>query len=416
MSAIFYADDRNNRIVKVPTGMSGGTTVYPMSFEPNGITCGSDNYLYAVGEDGIVRKLNPVTLAVSASFSVTGKRTYGIGASPDGFLYIVSPGRLEKRTLAGVLVTAWTTGDILTLGDPDDIAWDPSGGGRLAITNAGDSKIYYVDPSTGSILGSDDLGYDSDDIGICYDPVRESFLTSGGSEGYTLLASIDITGSMSDEIATARTQTRAMAQALESTGYTLQYGVITFKDYVAWALGPTPGTATQYDNAIAALTANGGADLPEFGYDSIATGCNTMFQGIASGDIPYIPLIVHVTDAPSHYAGDGSGATYNRASAISELNKVNAISYVYSDSITAVEGGYGGLGTRGFEKDVSGYLSSLSSDVRSHMLNNHPPVRSDESIRILGGSSYTQSGSVYGLAYWPRFAATRNVSDVLILM
>lgn len=110
----------------------------------------------------------------------------------------------------------------------------------------------------------------------------------------------DDTGSMSAEIDGAKAGVRDLAERIHDRGIDARYALVTFKDDVEV---DTPFTTdvTRLDSDVAALEAAAGGDVPEANFDAVHRALNLNWRADARR------VVIDITDAPSHYAGDGSG-------------------------------------------------------------------------------------------------------------
>lgn len=110
----------------------------------------------------------------------------------------------------------------------------------------------------------------------------------------------DDTGSMSDEISGMKSQVSSLVDEIEAAGIDARYGLVTFKDNVETDLGLTDDAST-LQSRVDELYASGGGDFPEDNFDAIERALGLGFRDDAQ------KILVDITDATSHYRGDGSG-------------------------------------------------------------------------------------------------------------
>jgi hypothetical protein len=119
---------------------------------------------------------------------------------------------------------------------------------------------------------------------------------------------MDITESMQPYIDAVKQNVIAFAQDLQSNSRDYRLGLVTFEDYV---VSSQPDCNCPYRTAmtsnvkeftdwIGTLHAGGGGDIPEDQLDALAYAAKFPFRPEAEG------IIIIVTDAPPHHAGDGS--------------------------------------------------------------------------------------------------------------
>lgn len=130
----------------------------------------------------------------------------------------------------------------------------------------------------------------------------ESFNATGG--GVTTKADIlfvfDDTGSMYDEISDMKAKVKNLTDSIEAAGIDARYALVSFKDAPELDQGWTSDAST-FKSAVDALYASGGWDEPEDDLDALEMGLGLGFRTDAQ------KIIIDITDAHTHYRGDGSG-------------------------------------------------------------------------------------------------------------
>src|SRR4029077_15593171 len=122
---------------------------------------------------------------------------------------------------------------------------------------------------------------------------------------------MDVTESMQPYIDAVKQNVIAFAQDLQSNSRDYRLGLVTFEDYV---VSKYPDCNCEYRNTmtsdvkkftqwVGSLHAGGGGDIPEDQLDALAYASTFPFRPEAQG------IIILVTDAPDHHAGDGSAHT-----------------------------------------------------------------------------------------------------------
>lgn len=109
----------------------------------------------------------------------------------------------------------------------------------------------------------------------------------------------DDTGSMGDEIAGAKAQSKELTQQIADSGIDAHYGLVSFKDNVDVDL-PLTDDASKLERAIEELTADGGGDGPEDNFDAIEQALEFDLREGAQ------KVFIDITDNISHYRGDGT--------------------------------------------------------------------------------------------------------------
>ena len=121
----------------------------------------------------------------------------------------------------------------------------------------------------------------------------------------------DITESMQPYIDAVKQNVITFAQDLASNNRDYRLGLVTFEDYV---VSKEPDCGCPYRNKmtgdvhefttwVGGLHAGGGGDIPEDQLDALAYASTFPFRPEAQG------ILIIITDAPNHYAGDGSAHT-----------------------------------------------------------------------------------------------------------
>lgn len=119
------------------------------------------------------------------------------------------------------------------------------------------------------------------------------------NDALDLVFVFDDTGSMGDEIDGAKAGVTDLTDSIDSTNIDARYGLVTFKDDVEIDQHFTP-KATELKAAVDALEATGGGDAPEANFDAVEHALDLDWRTDAQR------VIVDITDASSHYQGDGS--------------------------------------------------------------------------------------------------------------
>jgi len=130
----------------------------------------------------------------------------------------------------------------------------------------------------------------------------ESFNATGGdvTTKADILFVFDDTGSMGDEISDMKTKCKYLTDAIEAAGIDAVYALVSFGDAPELDQDWT-ADATVFKSAVDALSAYGGGDLPEDNLDALEMGLGLGFRSGTQ------KIIIDITDAPTHYKGDGSG-------------------------------------------------------------------------------------------------------------
>jgi Mg-chelatase subunit ChlD len=119
--------------------------------------------------------------------------------------------------------------------------------------------------------------------------------TAGGVNQADIVIVLDVTGSMSDEIADVRDNIIEFADSLEMQGVDVMLGMVTFRDAVAGTY-PLTSNVYSFQQSVAAQSATGGGDTPENSLDALYAGCQFSFRPEAKR------IFIWITDAPYHIA------------------------------------------------------------------------------------------------------------------
>ena len=158
----------------------------------------------------------------------------------------------------------------------------------------------YVNTSAGSAgeLTASDFEIYEDGV----EQTIESFETTGGTTTTKadILFVFDDTGSMGDEISDMKTKCKDLTDSIEAAGIDARYALVSFGDAPELDQDWTDD-ATVFKSAVDALYASGGGDWPEDNLDAIEMGLGLGFRSGTQ------KIIIDITDAPTHYKGDGTG-------------------------------------------------------------------------------------------------------------
>ncbi|MGO9449864.1 MAG: FHA domain-containing protein [Candidatus Binataceae bacterium] len=122
---------------------------------------------------------------------------------------------------------------------------------------------------------------------------------------------LDVTESMQPYIDAVKQNIISFAHDLASNNRDYRLGLVTFEDYVVSKYpdcnceyrNTMTSNVNQFINWVSGLHAGGGGDIPEDQLDALAYAASFPFRPEAQG------IIIIVTDAPPHHAGDGSQYT-----------------------------------------------------------------------------------------------------------
>lgn len=129
----------------------------------------------------------------------------------------------------------------------------------------------------------------------------------------------DITGSMSDEIATLKERSLAFADSLALRGIDYRLGLVTFSDNIE-AIHDFTTDANEFKTWISGLVATGGGDTPENALEGIESATRLSFRSNSQR------IAILITDADYHEAGEsGDGTTDQTTDSIIELLNENMV-------------------------------------------------------------------------------------------
>lgn len=142
-----------------------------------------------------------------------------------------------------------------------------------------------------------------------------------GSTKSDVVFVFDDTGSMGDEIAAMKAEVKSLVDEMEAAGIDSRYGLVTFKDDVDERLELTDD-ADALQDVVDTLNANGGGDTPEDNFDAVAEALEMDFRADAQ------KVVIDITDAPSHYSGDGSGVSDHTLDEVAKKVDESGVAFV----------------------------------------------------------------------------------------
>ena len=142
----------------------------------------------------------------------------------------------------------------------------------------------------------------------------------GRGNAVDLVIVFDTTSSMSDEVAMVKRHVGSFLGNITSAGLDLRVALVTFKDDVKVVSGFTKDIDRFVRDMILPLRVSGGGDTPEAALDAIAAGLGLGFRGGA------VKLVMVITDAPTHYRGDGTPySRYTVEEVLGALKRAGAV-------------------------------------------------------------------------------------------
>ena len=122
---------------------------------------------------------------------------------------------------------------------------------------------------------------------------------------------LDVTESMQPYIDAVKQNVISFAEDMARNNRDYRLGLVTFEDYVVSAAADCncpyskkmTSNVQEFTQWVGSLHAGGGGDIPEDQLDALAYASTFPFRPEAQG------IVILVTDAPDHHAGDGSAHT-----------------------------------------------------------------------------------------------------------
>lgn len=123
----------------------------------------------------------------------------------------------------------------------------------------------------------------------------------GSAVAVDIVVAFDTTGSMGEEIAGMRVRATEFASSIRNAGIDARFGLVTIDDVPEFILDLTTDIDA-FQTKVNRFVPHGGGDLPEGSLDAVVMALTSMhFRENA------LKVFLVITDAPSHYRGDGSG-------------------------------------------------------------------------------------------------------------
>lgn len=159
--------------------------------------------------------------------------------------------------------------------------------------------------------------------GVIESPITVESMSAASGAKADIVFVFDVTGSMGDEITGLKQRAFAFADALLSKGVDYRLGLVTFGDAVDQVHDFT-GDVTEFKAWIEGLRASGGGDTKENALEGLAQATKLSYRNLAQ------KIVVLITDAPYHQAGETGGGTttYTTDSLIALLQDLRIVTHV----------------------------------------------------------------------------------------
>lgn len=195
------------------------------------------------------------------------------------------------------------TGESAAAGDdPIPLLGKSSGGGGSSLVSTDDYPYVTVHANIDT-PGPEVERFDESRFAVRQDgePTDLERVTFLGDE-LDLVFVFDDTGSMSDEIEGAKEGVRFLTEEIDAQEMDARYSLVTFKNEPT-VRTPFTRDAETVTSHVDDLYASGGGEIPEGNFDAIEHALDLDYRPDAQR------VMVDITDAPSHFDGDGSGVS-----------------------------------------------------------------------------------------------------------
>ena len=162
----------------------------------------------------------------------------------------------------------------------------------------------------------------------------------------------DDTGSMDDEIGTMKRNVNELVESLEGYGIRARYALVTFKDSPSLKL-PFTTNVSLFTQRVSKLYASGGGDTPEDDLDAIAMALRLNYSRLSQ------KILILITDAPTHYAGDGSGYSDYTIHEIAEMLRKQGVLLI------VVSPNFGSINPKNDVRELAVLTGGLWIDIHS---------------------------------------------------
>jgi hypothetical protein len=189
----------------------------------------------------------------------------------------------------------------LSIGNPGLENFDSDGGVKLdfGLTDSGGAPV-------GNLTAKDVKVYEDGKLAKILD-----FRGQGQGRPVDIVFILDVTESMQPYIDAVKQNVIDFARDLQANNRDYRLGLVTFEDYVVSKDNDPPlpyknkmtSNVTEFTDWVGTLHAGGGGDIPEDQLDALAYASTFPFRPEAQS------ILIIVTDAPPHTAGDGSAHT-----------------------------------------------------------------------------------------------------------
>jgi Mg-chelatase subunit ChlD/uncharacterized protein YceK len=199
-----------------------------------------------------------------------------------------------------------------------------------------------VDSASGTIRGLEEETFEVHEDGDEREILSLDFI----DDALDLVFVFDDTGSMSAEIDGAKAGVTELTDSIDARDINARYAIVSFKDDVEVDQSFT-SRASHLKSSVDQLSASSGGDVPEANFDAIERALDLNWRKNAQR------VIVDITDAPSHYRGDGSGFSDYTFDEVTQHLRETEVTFIsvgpdqenQTDSLKSVAGAVGGLWT-----------------------------------------------------------------------
>jgi hypothetical protein len=215
----------------------------------------------------------------------------------------------------------------VSIGNPGLEHFDSDGGVRLD---------FGVNDSSGQVVGN----LRKDNVKVFEDGKEAKILDFRGvgqGRPVDIVFVLDVTESMQPYIDAVKTNMVSFAQDLAAHNRDYRLGLVTFEDYVVSKYDDCncpyqkkmTSNVKEFVEWVGTLRASGGGDIPENQLEALEYASSFAFRPDAEG------IIILITDAPAHHAGDGSQYTQHDQAYYDHKGRDKEVSDLTGDKVAA---------------------------------------------------------------------------------